>query len=352
MPGGRVEVAGRLVGEDTRGSTDERAGDRDPLLLAAGELRRAGARRARRGRPRRAARAHARAARPRAAGVSADLDVLERRQRRDQVELLEDEAERAQPQLGELAVAQRRRGRVPRRRRVPELGRSSAPSSCSSVVLPEPLGPSSATNSPASISRSMPSSARITFGPAREELRAPRRRQLELRHHSTCLSASAGRRRAARKRAGGARDQAAERARARTRAASTDAASGASSETWSRRRARRSRAEAEQVVRRRGRRARRQRRAERVDRERGEHAEHDAEQRRRRRPARATRRRPGGRPATASSRAPSASRARARACRPTRASGAPRAGTRQPPRRSRARSRGCARGSPRRRASR
>src|SRR5436305_4903785 len=47
----------------------------------------------------------------------------------------------------------------------PALGRSSAPSSCSSVVLPDPLGPSSATNSPASISRSTPSSARTVDGP-------------------------------------------------------------------------------------------------------------------------------------------------------------------------------------------
>ena len=34
----RVEVPGRLVGEDQRRLGDERAGDRDPLLLAAGEL--------------------------------------------------------------------------------------------------------------------------------------------------------------------------------------------------------------------------------------------------------------------------------------------------------------------------
>ena len=34
----RVEVAGRLVGEDEGGAADEGAGDGDPLLLAAGEL--------------------------------------------------------------------------------------------------------------------------------------------------------------------------------------------------------------------------------------------------------------------------------------------------------------------------
>src|ERR671937_2284476 len=36
----RVEVAGRLVGEDDRRTADERASNRDALLLAAGELRR------------------------------------------------------------------------------------------------------------------------------------------------------------------------------------------------------------------------------------------------------------------------------------------------------------------------
>ena len=38
LRGGRVEVAGRLVGEDHGRVGDERARDRDPLLLAAGEL--------------------------------------------------------------------------------------------------------------------------------------------------------------------------------------------------------------------------------------------------------------------------------------------------------------------------
>ena len=33
-----VEVAGRLVGEDQGGFRDDRAGDGDPLLLAAGQL--------------------------------------------------------------------------------------------------------------------------------------------------------------------------------------------------------------------------------------------------------------------------------------------------------------------------
>ncbi len=39
-PGGGVEIAGRLVGEDQRGARRERAGKSDALLLAAGELSR------------------------------------------------------------------------------------------------------------------------------------------------------------------------------------------------------------------------------------------------------------------------------------------------------------------------
>ena len=51
----RVEVAGRLVGEDDGGRGDQRARDRDALLLAAGELGRAVRRRDRRDRRCRAA---------------------------------------------------------------------------------------------------------------------------------------------------------------------------------------------------------------------------------------------------------------------------------------------------------
>ena len=38
LRGGGVQVAGRLVGEDQRRVGDQRAGDRDALLLAAGQL--------------------------------------------------------------------------------------------------------------------------------------------------------------------------------------------------------------------------------------------------------------------------------------------------------------------------
>src|SRR5258707_2365412 len=101
--GRRVEVAGRLVGEHDPRLDGKRPRDRDPLLLATrkmcgqvvstlGEpnlveqLQRAGATAAGRDEFR--------------------FDVLDRGQRWDQVELLEDETERAQAQLGELVVGQ------------------------------------------------------------------------------------------------------------------------------------------------------------------------------------------------------------------------------------------------------
>ena len=80
--GAEVELAGRLVGEQDRVAGGERAGDRDALLLAAGELVRKV--------PGAVAEADALehlgrdAAGVAAAGdVGAELDVLERRQRRE-----------------------------------------------------------------------------------------------------------------------------------------------------------------------------------------------------------------------------------------------------------------------------
>ncbi len=40
LAGGFVEIAGRLVGDEDRGIGRQRAGQRDALLLAAGQLRR------------------------------------------------------------------------------------------------------------------------------------------------------------------------------------------------------------------------------------------------------------------------------------------------------------------------
>ena len=76
----RVEVAGRLVGEDDLGVVHDGAGDRHPLLLAARELATGGARAASPSPTRSsAARARSRRSRRRDAGVDErQLDVLER----------------------------------------------------------------------------------------------------------------------------------------------------------------------------------------------------------------------------------------------------------------------------------
>ena len=116
-----VEVAGRLVGEEQRRAPDERARDRDALLLAARELARQVALAvAEPDLAERGARALALLGRGDAPVDERQLDVLERARPRDQVEALEDEPD--------LAVAERRRARrgPALRRRARRAGRCRA----------------------------------------------------------------------------------------------------------------------------------------------------------------------------------------------------------------------------------
>src|SRR5262249_36338218 len=101
--GRRVEVAGGLVREDHPRLDRQRARDRDALLLAARELlgEMVGP----------VAEAHLGehlGGPPTGAADLSELrlDVLDGRERRDEVELLEHEAERPQPQPGQLVVGQ------------------------------------------------------------------------------------------------------------------------------------------------------------------------------------------------------------------------------------------------------
>ena len=93
----RIQVAGGLVGDEQRRLVDERAGDRRALHLAAGELRWSSAPADRTGR--RDRRATARAAGPSPGGSPASSSGSAmfscERQRRQQVEELEDEADAA-----------------------------------------------------------------------------------------------------------------------------------------------------------------------------------------------------------------------------------------------------------------
>ena len=101
-----VEVAGRLVGEDDLGPAGQRPGHGDPLLLAARQLGRAVLQ------PVAEADGGDDPVEPAPVGLPAgqverEGDVLGRRQRRQQVVGLEDEADAVAPQPGERLLGQR-----------------------------------------------------------------------------------------------------------------------------------------------------------------------------------------------------------------------------------------------------
>ncbi len=103
--GHRIEVAGRFVAEEEVGVVDECPGNGDPLLLAAGELARlVGIKPL--FKPDRCK--HLERPLPGVALPAPEdhrvLDVLDRREERDQVEVLEDEPDVIPPQQGQLVV--------------------------------------------------------------------------------------------------------------------------------------------------------------------------------------------------------------------------------------------------------
>ena len=103
----RVEVAGRLVGEDHRRLGHQRPGDGDPLLLATRQLARRWSARSARPTCSSAASARSRRSAGSHAGVhQRQLDVAPRRQVGEQVELLEHEADEAVADVGELVLVE------------------------------------------------------------------------------------------------------------------------------------------------------------------------------------------------------------------------------------------------------
>ena len=123
-----VEVAGGLVGQQHGGLGDDGPGDGHALLLAAGELGRACGAPSRRGPPaaRRPARGRVRARLRLAAIEQRQLDVLQRRGARQQVEALEHEAQVAAAQQRALVARQRLDTGAPRNRYSPGAGRVQA----------------------------------------------------------------------------------------------------------------------------------------------------------------------------------------------------------------------------------
>ena len=141
LSGGLVEIAGRLVGDDDGGIGRQRAGERDALLLAAGQLGRimieAAAKPDRGNLALRACECVVRAGKLERHG-----DVLQRRHGRNQVEGLEDDADILAAETRESSsLSLRRSSRRPHRAGV---GRSSPVITISSVDLPEPDGPEQA----------------------------------------------------------------------------------------------------------------------------------------------------------------------------------------------------------------
>ena len=108
LAGGAVEVAGRLVGQQDGGLVHQRAGDRDPLALAARELVRAVVHPVRRGRPASSAAPRALAALARAdPGVDQrQLHVVQRGGAGEQVEGLEHEADLPVPHPRQRVVGE------------------------------------------------------------------------------------------------------------------------------------------------------------------------------------------------------------------------------------------------------
>ena len=147
-----VERAGRLVGEQQRRLVGERAGDREPLALAAGQHARRVASPCRRGRAGRAGRG--RGSRPACAGAPAitagSTTFSSTRHALEQVEELEDDADVAAPHAGPARPRCLPDDLLARRRVIsPSSAMSSPATRFSSVDLPQPDGPMTATNSPA-----------------------------------------------------------------------------------------------------------------------------------------------------------------------------------------------------------
>ena len=163
LAGVRVEVPGRLVAQQQLGLLRERAGDRDALRLAAGQLRRQVV--GLRVEPHEGRAARSGSASP-PETVRGERDVLEGREVGEQVRALEDVGDPVYAHSAASSGVECRRAPCPSTRPCPRSARPDHRATCSSVVLPEPERPSSATRSPALTLSVIPSSARTAASPS------------------------------------------------------------------------------------------------------------------------------------------------------------------------------------------
>ena len=141
-----VEIAGRLVGDEEGGIRSERAGERDALLLAAGQFGRICDQAA--GQPDGGEFALGAGKRVARAGeLERHGDVLQRRHGRNQVEALKNDADVLAAEARESILVEFVQS-SPATTTEPLSGRSSPVITMSSVDLPEPDGPSRPTASP------------------------------------------------------------------------------------------------------------------------------------------------------------------------------------------------------------
>ena len=148
----RIERRQRLVEQQGVRSKDQRAGQRHALLLAAGKLRRAGVRRS----PPRPTRSSASSARAAARSPRRGRALAADRRRSPRRACAETARSdwNTMPRLRARGAGTRSRPRPPRRDAAARRAPGSRRSVSASVDLPQPLGPITATNSPAPIARS------------------------------------------------------------------------------------------------------------------------------------------------------------------------------------------------------
>ena len=160
----RIQIAGRLVGEQDRRTSGDGPRDRDELLVSAGQ--RAGPLlRARSARPTRSSAASTRACRSagrHAAQRQRILDVLVDGHVADQIEALEDQADVEVADARPLGRATADRSARPFSQYAPAVGVSRSARIERNVDLPHPDGPETETYSPRAMSTVTSSSARVS----------------------------------------------------------------------------------------------------------------------------------------------------------------------------------------------